>query len=115
MKGWIINNYPSTIIYNWNLVYSGAHYELRRYLEGGNERALWLGTHRHGFYEKWRIPGSQRQSLFGGEVFGKKHAEKLQVTTKCKIKKNKITGTSKAKGVKKYEVLLRLTRIDSLE
>ena len=40
---------------------------------------------------------------------------KLHVTSKCKIKKNKIIGISKAKDNKKFGVQLRLTRLDSLE
>ena len=48
-------------------------------------------------------------------IFGKKFAGKLQVTAKCKIEKDQIIGTSKAKGIKNFDVLLRLSRIDSLE
>jgi hypothetical protein len=48
-------------------------------------------------------------------IFGKKFAGKLQITSKCKIEKNKITGTSKAKGIKNFDVMLRLTRVDSLD
>jgi hypothetical protein len=48
-------------------------------------------------------------------IFGKKFAGKMQITSKCKIEKDKITGTSKAKGIKNFDILLRLTRIDSLD
>ena len=48
-------------------------------------------------------------------MFGRKSMTKLHVTSKCKIKKNKIIGTSKAKDNKKFGVQLRLTRLDSLE
>lgn len=48
-------------------------------------------------------------------IFGKKFAGKIQITSKGKIEKNKITGTSKAKGVKNFDVLIRLTRVDDIE
>ena len=48
-------------------------------------------------------------------IFGKKFAGKIQITSKGKIEKNKIIGTSKAKGVKNFDVLIRLTRVDDIE
>ena len=48
-------------------------------------------------------------------VFGKKQAHELQITSRCKIEDNTITGTSKAKGVKHYDILIRLTRLDDLK
>ena len=48
-------------------------------------------------------------------IFGRKSPDKLQITTKGKIKKNKIIGISKAKGIKKFDLLLRFIRLDSLE
>jgi hypothetical protein len=48
-------------------------------------------------------------------IFGKKFAGKLQITSKCKIEKDKIIGTSKAKGIKNFDVMLRLARVDSLD
>ena len=48
-------------------------------------------------------------------IFGQKSLRKLQVTSKGKIEKDKIIGTSKAKGIKKFDVMLRLTRVGSLE
>jgi len=48
-------------------------------------------------------------------VFGIKSMTELDVTSKCKIKKNKIVCTGNAKGNKKFDVQLRLTRLDSLE
>ena len=48
-------------------------------------------------------------------IFGKKFAGKLEITSKCKIEKNKIFGTSKAKGIKNFDVMLRLARVDSLD
>jgi len=47
-------------------------------------------------------------------MFGKKSMDDLQITSKCKIENNKIVGTSKAKGVKNLDVLIRLTKIGSL-
>jgi len=46
---------------------------------------------------------------------GTKSADILQITYQCEIKKNKIIGTGKAKGIKKYEILVRFGRLDSLE
>ena len=43
-------------------------------------------------------------------MFGKKFAKQLQITSKCKIEKDKIVGVSKAKGMKKFDVMLRLTK-----
>lgn len=48
-------------------------------------------------------------------VFGMKTSGKLHVISKCKIKKNVITGKSRAKGKKKYDILIRLTRLDTLD
>ena len=48
-------------------------------------------------------------------IFGKKFAGKLHVTSKCKIEKDKIIGTSKAKGIKNFDVMLRLSRVDSID
>ncbi len=47
-------------------------------------------------------------------MFGKKSMEDLQITSKCKIENDKIVGTSKAKGVKNFDVLIRLNKIGSL-
>jgi len=48
-------------------------------------------------------------------VFGTKYADKLQITYQCEIKKNKITGIGKAKGIKKHDILVRFTKLESLE
>jgi hypothetical protein len=48
-------------------------------------------------------------------IFGKKFAGKLQLTSKCKVEQNKITGTSKAKGIKNLDVMIRLARVDGLD
>jgi hypothetical protein len=48
-------------------------------------------------------------------IFGEKFAGKLQITSKCKIEKNKIVGTSKAKGIKHFDVMLRLTKAGDFE
>jgi hypothetical protein len=48
-------------------------------------------------------------------IFGQKPPHKLQITSKGKIEKDKIIGRSKAKGIKKYDVMLRLTKVGSLE
>jgi hypothetical protein len=48
-------------------------------------------------------------------IFGKKFAGKLELTSKCKIDDNKITGTSKAKDIKNFDVMIRLTRVGKLD
>jgi hypothetical protein len=48
-------------------------------------------------------------------LFGTKRADKVQITFQCEVKKNKIIGTGKAKGIKKFELLTRLTKLDDLE
>jgi hypothetical protein len=48
-------------------------------------------------------------------IFGQKPPHKLQITSKGKIEKDKIIGRSRAKGIKKYDVMLRLTKVGSLE
>ena len=48
-------------------------------------------------------------------IFGKKSADNLQITSNGKIEKDKITVISKAKGIKKFDVMLRLARIGDLE
>jgi len=48
-------------------------------------------------------------------IFGKKVSETLHITSKCRIEKDKITGTSSAKGIKKFDVQLRLARVGNLD
>jgi hypothetical protein len=48
-------------------------------------------------------------------MFGKKIAKQLQITSKCKIEKDKIVGVIKAKGMKKFDVMLRLTKAGDFE
>ena len=78
---------------------SSDHYSVGSYQQDGDDLEISMNVTQYGDVRP---------------VFGMKHAKNLRVTTKCKIKKNKITGTGKAKGVKKYDILLRLTRLDSL-
>ena len=79
---------------------SADHYSVGSYKEDGDNVEISMVTTQHGDIRS---------------LFGQKSPEKLQITTKGKIKKNKITGTSKAKGIKKFDLLLRFTRLDSLE
>ena len=44
-----------------------------------------------------------------------KGPHKLQVISKGKIEKNLIIGKSKARGIKKIDVMLRITRVGSPE
>jgi hypothetical protein len=48
-------------------------------------------------------------------VFGLKTTSKLHVVSKCKIKKNEIVGKSRVRGKKKHDILIRLTRLDTLD
>jgi hypothetical protein len=48
-------------------------------------------------------------------IFGRKSADDLQITSKCKYEKNKFVGTSRAKNIKKFDVMLRLSRVGRLE
>jgi hypothetical protein len=43
-------------------------------------------------------------------MFGKKITKQLQITSKCKIEKDKIVGVSKAKDMKGFDVMLQLTK-----
>jgi len=45
-------------------------------------------------------------------IFGNKFAGKIQITLDGKIEDDKIIGTSKAKGMKHFDVMVRLTRVD---
>ena len=83
--------------------YLGAsinHYSVGHYKEDGDNMEITMDVKQYGDVRT---------------IFGRKSAGTLQVTSKCKIRKNKITGTSKAKGIKNYEIQIRLTRLDSLE
>jgi hypothetical protein len=44
-------------------------------------------------------------------IFGQKYAGDLQVKSKCKIKEDKIIGTTRPKGSKKHDLMIRLTRL----
>jgi hypothetical protein len=48
-------------------------------------------------------------------VFGLKTTRKMHVIIKCKIKKDVMKGKSRLNGKKKHEVVVQLTRLDTLE
>ena len=79
---------------------SSDHYSVGSYQQDGDDLEISMNVTQYGDVRP---------------VFGRKHAKELQVTTKCKIKKNRITGTSKAKGIKKYDIMIRFTRIGNLD
>jgi hypothetical protein len=79
---------------------SASHYSVGRYKEDGDNLEISITTTQ---YANVRT------------VFGTKSADILQITYQCEIKKNKIIGTGKAKGIKKYEILVRFARLDSLK
>jgi hypothetical protein len=83
--------------------YLGAgpnHYSVGTYREDGENLEISVVVTQHGQLRT---------------IFGKKFSNKLQITSKCKIEKNKIIGTSKAKGMKNFDVLLRLTKAGDFE
>jgi len=83
--------------------YLGAgpnHYSVGTYKEDGDDLVISVVVTQHGQLRT---------------IFGKKFAGKLEITSKCRIEKNVITGRSKAKGMKKFDVLLRLTRIGDFD
>ena len=48
-------------------------------------------------------------------IFGRKSPDDLQITSKCRFEKNKYIGTSRVKNIKKFDVMIRLTKVGSLE
>ena len=79
---------------------SANHYSVGSYKEDGDNVEISMVMTQHGDIRS---------------IFGQKSPGKLQITTKGKIKKNKIIGISKAKGIEQFDVRLRLTKLDSLE
>lgn len=80
--------------------YLGAgpnHYSVGTYKQDGDKFEMTVVVTQHGQLRT---------------IFGKKFAGKLQITLSGKIEDDKITGTSKAKGMKHFDVMVRLTRID---
>ena len=83
--------------------YMGAgpnHYSVGTYKEDGDDFESSVVVTQHGQLRT---------------IFGKKFAGKLQISSKGKIEKDKIVGTSKAKGMKHFDVMVRLTRIGNFE
>ena len=78
---------------------SADHYAVGSYKEDGDDLEISMVVKQYGALRT---------------VFGRKSADKLQVIANCKIKKDKIIGTSKAKGIKNFDIQLRFTRLDSL-
>ena len=86
--------------YMKNGEYFGAgpnHYSVGTYKQDGNNVVMSTTLTQHGTIRT---------------VFGIKSPGKLHLTAKGKIKKDKITAKSKAKGVKKHDVEIRLTLIE---
>ena len=83
--------------------YFGAstnHYSVGHYKEEGDELEISL---------------TMRQYANLRTVLGVKSADPLQIKYKCKVTKNKITGTGMAKGIKKYKIQIRFTKIDDIK
>ena len=78
---------------------SASHYSVGRYKEDGDNLELLVKL---------------RQYANLRTVFGIKSTDTIEVTYKCKVKNNKITGTGAAKGVKKHKLQIRLTKLDKL-
>jgi len=79
---------------------SADHYSVGSYKEDGDKFELSIVLTQYGDLRS---------------MFGIKKPEKLQIISKCKIKKNKIIGTSKAKGIKNFELLYRLSNLERFE
>jgi len=79
---------------------SANHYSVGRYKEDGDNLEISI---------------SMRQYAEMRTLFGTKSADNVQITVQCEVKKNKIIGTGKAKGIKKFELRTRLTKLDDLE
>ena len=79
---------------------SASHYSVGRYKEDGDNLEISI---------------NMRQYAAIRTLFGTKSAEKVQITLQCEVKKNKIIGTGKAKGIKKFVLRTRLTKLDDLE
>jgi len=79
---------------------SANHYSVGRYKEDGDNLEISI---------------NMRQYAAIRTLFGTKSADKVQITVQCEVKKNKIIGTGKAKGIKKFELRTRLTKLDDLE
>jgi hypothetical protein len=83
--------------------YLGAgatHYSVGRYKEDGDNLEI-------------SVNGRQYANL--RTVFGTKSADTMKITFQCEVKKNKIIGTGTTKGIKKYKLQIRLTKLDGLE
>ena len=78
---------------------SADHYAVGSYKEDGDNLEMSMVVKQYGAIRT---------------IFGRKSADKLQIISKGKIKKNKITCTSTAKGIKGFDIQLRFTRLDSL-
>jgi hypothetical protein len=78
---------------------SANHYSVGHYTENGDDLELSLDLTQYGDVRS---------------VFGIKSPDKLQIISKGKIKKNKIVCTTRAKGVKNFDILMRLTRLDNI-
>ena len=82
------------------LAASANHYSIGKYKQDGDNLEILADVVQYGDLRT---------------VFGLKTSGKLQVKSKCKIGKTEILGKSKARGKKKYDILIRLTRLDTLD
>jgi len=76
------------------------HYSVGSYKQDGNNLEISITVTQHGELRT---------------IFGRKSAGKMQITAKCKIDKDKIIGTSRAKGIKNFDVMSRLSKVGSLK
>lgn len=83
--------------------YLGAgpnHYSVGSYKQDGNNLEMSITVTQYGELRT---------------IFGRKSTKDLKITSKCKINKDKIIGISKAKSINKFDVMIRLSRIGSLD
>lgn len=79
---------------------SASHYSVGRYKEDG---------------ANLEITVNRKQYADLRTIFGVESTAPMQVTYQCEVKKNKIIGTGTAKGIKKFKIQIRLTRLDNIE
>lgn len=88
------------------LAASAGHYSIGTYTQDG---------------EDVEISANVKQYADLRTVFGLKTTDKLDVISKCKLGKNEMTGKTRArgkgkgKGKKKYEIVIRFTRLETFD
>jgi len=82
------------------LAASAAHYTVGSYTQDGDDV---------------EISAQVTQYADLRAVFGLKPTSKLSIISRCKISNNEIHGKTWAEDISDHEILIRLTRLDTLE